>query len=200
MKRTLLTLAAIAVTAVSFAQSKGSGSMSGTTFGVRAGINLAKFGGDAPDSKFNTGLNIGVDAVIPVATSFAIQPELAYSEMGDKQTFMGVDIKTKITYLTLPVLGKYTFSTSGFSLYLGPQLGIRMGAKSKSPAGSVDIKEGLNTVDIAGVFGMEFMIPNTGFLLSGRYQLGFSDIAKDASKVNNNGASILVGYRFGTKK
>jgi hypothetical protein len=197
MKKLVLSLTAVVFAACSFAQTT-STSTGKTGIGIRAGVNLSKFGGDAEGTKNHTGLNIGLDYAIPLGTSFAIQPEVAYSELGAKYDLAGMEAKEKLTYITVPILAKYTFATSGFSLYAGPQLGIMMSAKVKGlPGGTVDVKEEYNTTDFSGVFGLEFLIPNTGLFLSGRYQLGFSNINKDGNgKLNNNAATILVGYRF----
>lgn len=165
--------------------------------GIRAGVNTAKFGGDGNNSQTYVGINAGADLAIPVSRNFSFQPEVAYSELGAKGTQGGVEVKNKLSYLTIPVLAKYTFPTSGFSIYAGPQVGYILSARAKSSLGTVDIKDGFQSTDFSGVFGFEFMFPQTPLYLSARYQLGFTDIDKSNNvKLNNNSGTFLLGFRL----
>ncbi len=188
MKQLYLVLSAIFFTSIGFAQLPG--------VGIRGGINVAKYGGEVGSLESAVGINIGVDLNLPLGPSFSLQPEVAYSEMGAKG---GGGMSQKLSYIAIPVLGKYEFVGSGFSLYAGPQIGILTGAKMKSAAGSINIKEVFNTTDVAAVLGLEFKIPVTSLFVSARYQFGLTDIDKDDAKLTNNGATLLLGWRFGGK-
>lgn len=199
MKKLLLT-AVIACSGLSlFAQTNSTVSTSPVSFGVKAGINLANFSvseGEL-DSKSKLGLNAGVFATIHASESFGIQPELAWSTLGAKAKESGG--KQILNYLTLPVLAKYTFATSGFSLYAGPQIGFLLSAKSKLGDESISNKDQFKSTDFAGVAGLEFEFPNTPFNISGRYQFGLSNIAEGSTgdvKLKNNAATFTIGYRF----
>jgi len=78
-----LALAATALVTNSYAQD-------GTTFGLRAGVNFQNvngkdFEGDKiEDNKLKTGFHIGVNAEIPVAPEFYIQPGVLFSTKGAK--------------------------------------------------------------------------------------------------------------------
>src|SRR5690242_2136115 len=60
-----------------------------TTFGVRAGINFQNLTGDDGyghklDNKLKTGVNIGLNAEVPIAPDFYIQPGLLFTTKGAK--------------------------------------------------------------------------------------------------------------------
>lgn len=202
MKKSFLLLAAIAFASVaSFAQTTSTVTASPVSFGVKAGINLANLsakstGSDFENLKSKIGLNAGVFATFHVSESFGIQPELAWSTLGAKAK--EGDTKLAFNYLTLPVLAKYTFTGSGFSLLAGPQIGYLLSAKAKGDGADQDIKDFLKSTDFAGVAGLEFQIPNTKFNIAGRYQFGLSNIldADGDGKLKNNAATFTVGYRF----
>lgn len=201
MKKVLFLAAAALCTKLSFAQTK----TAPVSFGLKAGLNIAKLKVTNSDESYGSllGLNAGAFATIHATSTFAVQPELTWSTLGAKEKAEGITSKIVLNYLTLPVLAKYTFATSGFSLYAGPQIGFLLSANSKvsSDEGSIktSIKDQIKSTDFAGVAGVEFEIPNTKLNISGRYQLGLSNIAKDSdgdSKVKNNAAIFTIGYRF----
>jgi hypothetical protein len=49
-----------------------------TSFGAKAGLNVANLIGDVTDNESLIGFNAGVFVEIPLADSFYIQPELIY--------------------------------------------------------------------------------------------------------------------------
>lgn len=204
MKKLLLT-AVIACSGLSlFAQTNSTVSTSPVSFGIRAGVNLSKSTGDAPagvSTKSLLGLNAGVFANFHLSESFGIQPELAWSTLGDKTEgnipgLGNAKYKTVLNYLTLPVLAKYTFTGSGFSLYAGPQVGFLLSAKQKSGDVSGDVKDSFKSTDFAGVAGAEFEFPNTPFNISGRYQFGLTKVLEAGSDSKINAATFTLGYRF----
>ena len=87
--------AAIAMSSLTFAQQ----------FGLKAGMNVSSLSDDATmdDNKSKIGFNAGVFMNAPLAESFSIQPELLYSQMGNKaittttSTVGGSTITTKTT-------------------------------------------------------------------------------------------------------
>lgn len=200
MKKIIFTL--FTVTALAGAQAQ-TVTKSPIGFGVKAGVNFAKLkiesGNVESKTASQTGLNAGVFAEIPAGTNFTIQPELTYSSMGYEieGTF---NVKGKYTYLSLPVLAKYTFPGSGFGIYAGPQLGYLLSADREVNGGnSTDVKDQLKSTDFSAVFGSEFTIPNTAFVISGRYQMGLKNILKDPPagySTKNNTATVTLGYRF----
>jgi hypothetical protein len=200
MKKSFLFVIALSI--FSFAYSQTSRSPIG--FGVKAGVNFAKLktetGNIESKTASQTGLNAGVFAEIPAGVNFTVQPELTYSSMGyEIENSLGT-AKGKYTYLSLPVLLKYTFPGSGFGVYAGPQLGYLLSATRESNGTTIDEKDRLKSTDFSAVFGSEFTIPNSSFVISGRYQMGLKNIVKDnnpfVTSTKNNTATVTLGYRF----
>ena len=103
-----------------------------------------------------------------------------------------------LSYLTLPVLVKYSFEDAGFGAYLGPQIGYLLSAKIKEGGVTEDIKEDVKSTDFSGIIGVEYFLP-MGVGLSARYQLGLSNVAKDTEdegSVKNKALTFTLGYRF----
>ena len=60
-----------------------------TTFGIRAGVNFQNINGEDEqgrdlDNKLKTGFHVGVNAEIPVAPEFYLQPGVLFSTKGAK--------------------------------------------------------------------------------------------------------------------
>ncbi len=186
MKKTLLLGAALFISAASFAQ---------LGIGARAGANFSTLkseAGGASTTANGVGLNAGLYGVISLG-SFKIQPELAYSVASSKDQ----GVTTNLSYLSVPVLAKYTFMGSGFSALAGPQFGFLMSAKQKAGGATADVKSSFKSTDISVAIGAEFEIPTTKLNVGARYNLPVSDISNvNGVKMTNSGFSLLLGYRF----
>ena len=172
----------------------------GVRFGLKAGINIANLSIKPNDAENQASSLIsitgGVFATIPGGPGFAVQPELNYSGLGAKEKSSGG--KVLLNYLTLPVLLKYSFESSGFGAYLGPQIGYLLSAKAKVGGLSIDAKDQIKKTDVAGIIGVEYFLP-VGVGLSARYQLGFTNIAKETAageSEKNKAITFTIGYRF----
>ncbi|MFP3599723.1 outer membrane beta-barrel protein, partial [Chryseobacterium sp. SIMBA_029] len=86
MKKLILGLA---VTAGTLAFAQQTPSSNPVTFGVKGGMNVSSLSKDSglDDQKSKIGFNAGVFANIPVAASFSVQPEVLYSQYGNKSDF-----------------------------------------------------------------------------------------------------------------
>jgi hypothetical protein len=217
MKKLILG-AAVAMSSLTFAQQ----------FGIKGGMNVSSLSKDASlsDQKSKIGFNAGVFMNAPLAANFSIQPELLYSQMGDKSTSTstttvgGTTVVSKTTgstnldYVTVPVMFQYN-ATPGFYLEAGPEFGLMVSGKSKGDttvtsttgtttttstnSGSVDIKDNLNTFNFGiGLGAGYYFTPNVG--LTARYTAGITDIAKDrpsgSDAVRNNVFQVGLAYKF----
>ncbi len=201
MKKTIIAFSLLACTASqSFAQKQSADNS--VKFGVKAGANLATFtikpsDEDNFDSKI--GISAGAFASIPVGEGFSIQPEVLFSGMGAKQKDGTDEVKYLLNYISVPVLAKFTIPDSKFSVYAGPQFSLLVSSKAKAGSESVDLKDVLKNNDVSGVFGLQYEIaPSVN--ISTRYQLGFTNIAKDESdgtSIKNNALNFTIGYTFG---
>lgn len=191
--------AAVAMSSLTFAQQ----------FGVKGGMNVSSTSKDASlsDQKSKIGFNAGVFANVPISSQFSIQPELLYTQYGNKSTsttsaVIGANtISTKSTgsvnldYIALPVMFQYN-ATPQFYLEAGPEFGLMVSGKSKgenetsstpngggattttSNSSTVDIKDNLNTFNVGiGIGAGYYFTPQIG--LTARYVAGVTDIAKD---------------------
>ena len=170
-------------------------------FGGKAGLNLSNFSGDdADDSKSKIGFNIGGFAEIPVASSFAVKPELVFSTQGAKsdETTFSDDIKLNLNYLNVPILGKYN-STSGFFAETGPQIGFLLSAKAKAGDEDADVKDAFKSTDFSWAFGLGYEMLESGFGVNLRYNLGLGNIAEDDDgSLKNSVFQLGVFKTFGS--
>lgn len=203
MKKIIGLLAAVCIfsSTSSFAQDM--------TYGVKGGLNFATFGGDASDSNTESlvGINIGGFADFPITEKFSIQPELLFSQQGATQRsvipFFGIEvnIEVNLTYLNLPIMAKYKL-TDEISVLAGPQIGLLMAAEVQGE----DIIENYNKLDFGLNIGGVYELP-IGVFFEARYNLGFAELVKSSSVVDNEGnpssdnvanrvLTVGLGYRF----
>jgi len=118
----------------------------GTTFGLRGGVNFQNVNGKDEDGKklendIIAGFNIGVNAEIPVAPGFYFQPGLLYTIKGAKgtQDFQGLTIKTtaRLSYLEVPLnlIYKPTLGTGRLLLGFGPYVAFGIGGEVEYEGG-----------------------------------------------------------------
>lgn len=194
--------AAIAMSSLTFAQQ----------FGIKAGMNVSSLSSEEglSDQGSKIGFNAGVFMNAPLAENFSIQPELMYSQMGDKynQTIAGTTYARSrhLDYVTLPVMFQYN-ATPAFYLEAGPEFGLLVGAKNKftnestnnTIAESANYKDDLNGFNVGiGLGAGYYFTPKVG--LTARYVAGLTDIAKDrpsgSDSVKNNVFQVGLAYKF----
>lgn len=194
--------AAIAVSSLSFAQQ----------FGIKGGMNVSSLSEDASlsDQKSKIGFNAGVFMNAPLAENFSIQPELLYTQYGDKgnATIAGTEYSNSrnLDYIALPVMFQYN-ATPSFYLEAGPEFGFLVSAKNKTKnettgetlTESDNYKDDLNGFNFGlGLGAGYYFTPNIG--LTARYVAGLTDIAKDrpsgSDAVKNNVFQVGLAYKF----
>lgn len=192
--------AAIAMGSLTFAQQ----------FGIKAGMNVSSLSTEETlsDQSSKIGFNAGVFMNAPIAENFSIQPELLFSQYGQKAVYESGGIKRTYTddlsYITLPVMFQYN-ATPEFYLEAGPEFGLLVSAKNKGEAtsslGTVnydnDIKENLNGFNMGvGLGAGYYFTPNVG--INARYIAGFTDIAKEnaGDAIKNNVFQVGLNYKF----
>ena len=211
----LFALAATALTLTSKAQDK-------TTFGIRAGVNFTNHNGKAEngdklENELKAGFNIGVNAEIPVATDFYLQPGLLFSTKGAKAD--EGNSKLNLSYLEVPInfLYKPTLGDGKLLLGFGPYVGFGISGKHKDDNGDVKVKfkndvkpDDVSLTDprlfLKGLdFGGNLLV---GYELSSKLsfqlnaQLGMTNIESKINgvtpkaKTKNTGFGISIGYRF----
>lgn len=200
----------------------------GTTFGIRAGVNFQNINGkdvfdEKLDNKIKTGFNVGVNAEIPIASEFYLQPGVLFTTKGAKSKDDD-DAKVNLSYIEVPInfLYKPELGMGKLLLGIGPYIAFGIGGKVSNGDGKETDVEFTKEVSAAnysaatsqGLFpyfkrfdaggnllvGYEFS-NNFSFQLNA--QLGMininSDIegvSNDDTKFKNTGFGLSVGYRF----
>lgn len=190
-----------------------------TTFGVRGGVNFQNLNGkdidgNKLDNKLKTGFNIGVNAEVPVAKEFYLQPGVLFTTKGAKT---GDNQTTSISYIEVPVnfLYKPALGNGKLLLGFGPYVAFGVGGKVKRDnASDVDVKF-KNTISVSDLEDPYFRRFDAGGNLLAGYefnnklsfqinaQLGLAKInpeinnfPADQSSVKNTGFGVSAGYRF----
>lgn len=214
MKKLILGLA-ITAGSLAFAQTTTTTSTSSASpvrFGIKAGMNVSSLSNDETleDQGSKIGFNAGVFANIPIAESFSIQPEVLYSQYGDKYDYVVAGNRysyaNHLDYITVPVMFQYNFIPN---LYVeaGPEFGFMVSAKNKAKnetnndvlAESGNYKDNFNTFNVGiGLGAGYYFTDNIG--LTARYVAGVTDIAKDRPSgrdaVRNNVFQVGLAYKF----
>ena len=167
--------------------------MAQLSFGAKAGVNLASLSGDdADDFDGLTSFHVGAVAVFPLGEMISLQPELVYSSQGASYDIEGIDVKTKVDYLNIPIMVDVNLA-EGFSLQGGPQFGINISSKVDIDGETEDIDD-TETLDIGVGIGAQYKLP-MGVFFQARYTVGMTEIFPE-SDAKNSVASISVGYMF----
>jgi len=222
MKKILFILIAIVI---GF-ETQVSAQVSPLKIGIRGGVNVADWRGDAVESfselaelssafktESFTGFHAGVNLEIPVTAGFSIEPGLYYSVKGMRvsQTileggFLNLkgEITSKLHYIELPVLAK-VYLTEGFYLTGGPQVGFLASNKMHAEAGilgfsvgdSFDVNAGFRKVDFGLVGGIGYQFRN-GININAFYDHGLSTLDEGNSDIDayNRAFKFSLGYQF----
>ena len=222
MKKQILLLSIIAVSAGAFAQTT-------PTVGVEAGLASYNIRGEAADNLNNmldfangmlhtqsrTGFYVGLNTSIPLSESVSVQPGLYYTQKGYQLTgdfaikgleFLGANATAKLQndYIDIPVLIKANVA-EGLQVFGGPQISYLSTSKLKVNAGvlgfnvlneTMDAKEQFNQWDMGLIGGVGYEFKN-GFNINASYNYGLSKV--DANKNvsgYNNGFKVGLGFRF----
>lgn len=204
MKKLALSVAAMLIAGATFAQVK---------FGVTAGPSFSsvtsKVNGDKETSKLMTGLRAGLTVDIPLADEFYVQPSLLYVGKGGNDEVLGVDLKTRLHYIELPINFMYKPEVGAGNLFigLGPYIAMGLGGKTEivdnGNAVSRDIEWGdengqLKRMDAGANFQVGYEFP-MGFNVGLFTDLGLVNIqgGDNDNSFKNTSFGLTVGYKFG---
>ncbi|SKB68401.1 porin family protein [Daejeonella lutea] len=173
-------------------------------FGIKAGVNIAKFAGDPdPNSEFNTGLAAGVFTNVPLSSGFSFEPSLEYSQKGAEfTTALNSEVKSKITYLDLPIMFKYNL-TPNFGILAGPQVSFFLDQETKLVNGnSTTTFEGNNDSYrkslAGGKVGLSYNFGSV--MLNASYATDLQNLYSDDSGNSDLKNQVInVGLAFGFK-
>ena len=193
MKKLLLSLILI-VSTISYAQ---------ITYGAKAGMNITNLKDIHEDSGSRYGFHVGGFATIPIGQNnqFYFQPELLYSQQGEKNEGENINEVYQLDYINVPLLFKPYFSEQDTEFYgiIGPQVGFLISENVKDQVDTIYNDDEYNTLDVGALLGVGFSYLRT-WEFEVRYLYGFTDAVKEAQvKDRKNRTSNLhfsIGYRF----
>jgi len=203
MKKFLLSAFALATVATA-ANAQG-----GVELQARAGVNFTnlngKVMGNKIDGKLKTGFHAGLDAAIPLAPEFYLQPGVLYSVKGAKAE--NGDMKTNLSYIEVPISFAYKpqLGDGRLILAVGPYVGYAISGKVKDAPilGDYDIDFGNDAGDTKRFdfggninFGYEF---TRNLFAQINAQLGMANLQAKGNSDNsmkNTGFGLSIGYRF----
>ena len=202
------------------------------SLGVKLGVNVADTRVDglidnliADQTKYS-GYTAGIMAEIPITDALSFRPELNYIQKGFvvAQSFdvnlLGIDMpigakaKTRINYVEMPLLMKYTYGNDQASVYAiaGPNIAYATSASLRPVASiiidfnlpRVDINLGndiYNRMELSGVLGAggEVKAGHGKIFSDVRYNLGFTNMLNNPIvdlRIKNQGFNITAGYAY----
>jgi hypothetical protein len=182
--------------------------------GVKGGVNLSSTRVEDSSSETDSrlGMALGGFLAIPMTPMFSIQPEALFSMKGDEISSGDMTQSLELSYLEIPVLAKLSLAPEAVahpSVFVGPSLGINLGATSKIegdpviPDSETDVKDLTKGTEFGLVMGggVEMPIGATGKQSLGldvRYNLGLTSIDDSGADANvkNGVLSIMGTFRF----
>jgi hypothetical protein len=222
MKKQLLVIATLFVTAFSYAQT------AQTTFGIRAGLSSATISGQTMSSLNNIldytngmitparhlGIYGGVYASVPLSEQLSFEPGIYYSQKGYELKgslgikgieFLGANAKALLNtnYIDVPILLKGNFN--GFQIFGGPQVSYLANAGLKTTAGVLGINLLNNNMDvtsnfsrwdaaITGGIGYQF---SKGMNITASYDYGLGKVdANQQFNSYNRAFKVGLGFSF----
>lgn len=146
--------------------------------GLKAGGSLSTLvGADAGSLENLFGFHAGVFANLSLSNHVAFQPELLYSQKGDKPAVVSVsDYALRLHYVDVPLA--FHVNVSGLFFEAGPQVGFLVAAGSKFNNQSTDVKSLYNTVDAGYLAGLGYQ-RKSGLGVGLRYNGGFTNVRKE---------------------
>ena len=178
-KSTFLIITLLTISQIAVAQSN-------LRFGVKAGLNYANFTNTEIKTDAITSYHAGILMEFSIFDNLAIQPELLYSTVGASYDNAITDVKNELGYISIPILAKFNLSESLF-LEAGPQGSFLLNKKD-------EVYDDYNEFDFSVNAGLGVNLTKNLFV-SARYNLGVSEIARDA-EAKNSVVQLSLGLLF----
>lgn len=177
-----------------------------TSIGLKAGYTASSFrGDDARNMEWRSGFVGGLFVHIPVATLFAIQPEVLFRQRGayNKFEFANIEQRINLTYIDVPLLFKLRVPIADVvypHIYAGPQ-----GSFSLKGEYEIDLFDGatfedqinVRKFDFGGVFGFGVDVLTDKIFFTSDVRFGLGALKVDNSNnpmdLKNKDISFMVG-------
>ncbi|MFZ4932104.1 outer membrane beta-barrel protein [Chryseobacterium sp. Mn2064] len=213
MKKNILLASLFALSGFMNAQTQPSSKTeSSISFGVKGGYNLSsmKIFDNKLDSK--SYFYIGIVAEQPLSSTFGLQAEVLYTQLGGKVAYpavalIGNDVSNigDITYnyqfhqIQVPISLKYYFIPN-LSASVGMNIGFNISTKVEGSNSIIGTDkrnyEGVKTLNLFPFLGAEYKL-NDKFFVDARYNFNFIEVNKNNTfPVKIGFLQAGVGYRF----
>jgi hypothetical protein len=183
------------------------GIVAGGTFSQLRGVSNVQ-------AKNRTGTMFGLTLLVPSGGTFALQPELLFTNKGSEFDISGVGTRSvKLDYLEIPLLLRVDSHTGGGlnpHLYAGPSIGFNLGCNVTLKGGGIpntssDCKRDNfldpKSVDWSAIVGagVDLSVGGIGLTGGARYGFGLADINKTNvdEHVRNGSLTVYAGVLFG---
>lgn len=170
------------------------------------GLNFAQLNGEAIDAARNTGMNFGLDLVIPVGP-IGLNIGADWSQKGARETVANTLQVIDLSYVELPLHVRFPLVGAGpirLNLILGPTVGINTGCEIKVDAAAAqncaDLAQGAFTaekLEWAGTGGLGISFSLLGPLYAGtelKYSMGLSNVSEGSSLDAKNRTFMLTSH------
>ena len=128
----------------------------------------------------------------------------AYSQEGFRNTIGGLETKTTLHYLRIPLRFDYFFGKMGDDfrpkIYIGPSLGILGKATSEIGSAKVTVTDSYKPFDLGLAVGTGFnyrLAPSTWLNIDVTYTHGLVSIPENGADLKSRGLNIGAGVAFG---
>ena len=167
-------------------------------YGVKADLNLSNIKGNGTSASYMGGVQVSGFTEIRLDKKWGLQPELLFTQSNTKKgdnflvyyntngNYYAED-NIKLSYLNVPVLFRYNFSTA-LTLLAGPQIGFLL---YDNESLREDGKGAFKKYEVSGNAGLQFNISSVS--LSARYNLGFSNINDIDNRYKWNSRHLQLG-------
>jgi opacity protein-like surface antigen len=197
MKCAILVIATILMLAVAV-QAQSTPGVAG--YGLKLGFDIAKISTDYEDlDEFldsRSGFIGGAYLTYKFNRQFAVRPEILYVAKGAEKDLFFVTPYWSINYLEFPVLLVFDVVPDGRvrpNLFVGPAMSVLLSSEVGVSGESMDVAEGMKTMDFGLVFGAGVDFKRITFDV--RYTLGLMNTI-DAAKINDLTGSEAGDYFY----
>ena len=132
------------------------------TVGTTGGLSIASTNGEDADSlgaDSRTGIAIGAFAQGKFNENFGLRIAVLYVQKGATDSFGSVDFTARLDYIEIPILAMTSIAageSATINFFAGPSIAFNTKGELEASgriSPTVDIKDGIKTVDFGGVVG-----------------------------------------------
>lgn len=167
-----------------------------SSFGLKGGFNAAFVKSDSGfETETRNGFHIGIYGESRLSDTFAIQPELVYSQQGFTESDGTGEREQKLDYINLPIMLKI-YLIPGLYVEGGPQVGLAINDKEefRNFIGEGTIDRDPESFDYGVGLGAGFKLIN-GASIGIRYNIGLGDLY-EMDNFNNRVFQVSLGLEL----